>query len=229
MLAILAESESLSASEREHAVGWLRQTGIPYVTVCTHEIEDPRYAANTANRCYYCREHVVQAIRDRAQAHGLAVVVDGFNADDVGDHRPGHQAGQERGVRSPLHEAGFTKKDIRLLARHLGLPNWNKPSMACLASRVTYGVPITPQILAQIERAEESLRGLGLEQLRVRHHGSLARIEVVPQDMPRLLTHRDQVAANCRAAGYIYVALDLRGFRSGSGSEELAGGDGSST
>lgn len=221
MLAVMATSESLSASECESATQLLQAIGIPLVTVRINEIRDPQYAANPANRCYFCKVHVHQAIHDTAQAHGLAVIIDGFNADDVGDHRPGRQAGRERGVRSPLHEASLTKQDIRLLARHLGLPNWAKPSMACLSSRVPYGTPITPEALARIERAEGALRNMGLEQLRVRHHGSLARIEVPPEDMTVVLEHRDRIVADFKSAGYTYVALDLQGFRSGSANEEL--------
>lgn len=221
MLAVMAVSESMGASECESATELLKALGIPYVTVHTNEIRDPRYAANPPNRCYFCKEHIIQAIHDVAQARQLAVVIDGFNADDVGDYRPGRQAGYERGVRSPLHEAGFTKQDIRVLARHLGLPNSDKPSMACLSSRVPYGIPITAEILAQIEMAEGVLRELGLAQFRVRHHNSMARIEVPPEDMAAVLAHRDQIVANFKAAGYTYVALDLQGFRSGSANEEL--------
>lgn len=221
MSAVMALSESLGTSERESAIKLLEEIGVPLVTVRINEIRDPQYAANPANRCYFCKMHVAQAIHDVAQARGLAVIVDGFNADDVGDHRPGRQAGRERGVRSPLHEAGLTKQDIRMLARHLGLPNWAKPSMACLSSRVPYGTPITPEVLAQVDRAEGALRKLGLRQLRVRHHGTLARIEVPREDMAAVLVHRDQVVADLKEAGYTYVSLDLQGFRSGSANEEL--------
>jgi uncharacterized protein len=222
MLAVLAVSESLGSSERGSATALLAEFGIPHAVVTTHEIDDPRYAANPANRCYFCKGHIVQAIQAVAQSRGLAVVVDGFNADDVGDHRPGRQAGYERGVRSPLHETELTKADIRQLAHFLGLHNWNKPSAACLSSRIPYGTPITPEILAQIDRAEDVLRQLGLMQLRVRHHGSVARIEVLPEDMAAVMAHRDLIVAKLQATGYTYVALDLQGFRSGSANEELS-------
>ena len=223
MRAVLAVSESLSTSEHANAIALLEELGIPYVTARIDEIRDPRYAANPANRCYFCKEHIIQAILGVAQAHGSAVIVDGFNADDVGDHRPGRQAGDERGVRSPLHETGFSKQDIRSLARYLGLRNWAKPSMACLSSRVPYGTPITPDILAQIDHAESALRKLGLTQLRVRHHDSVARIEVPQEDMASVLAQRERIVADLKEAGYTYIALDLQGFRSGSANEELTG------
>jgi pyridinium-3,5-biscarboxylic acid mononucleotide sulfurtransferase len=221
MRAVLAVSESLSAAEREDALALLTELGIPYQTVQTEEVHDPGYAANPANRCYFCKVHVNAAIFRVAEEGGFAAVVDGFNAGDVGDHRPGREAGRERGVRSPLHEAGFSKADIRALARYLGLRNWAKPSLACLASRVPYGTSITPEILAQIDRAEGALRKLGLEQLRVRHHDSVARIEVPLDDLPSMLANREAVVAALKAAGYVYVTLDLQGFRSGSANEEL--------
>jgi uncharacterized protein len=223
MLAVLAASESLNTSEYKGAIDLLEELGIPHVTVHSHEIRDPQYAANPANRCYFCKIHIIRAIQEVAQTRGLAIIIDGFNADDVGDYRPGRQAGYEMGIRSPLHEAGFTKHDIRLLARHLGLRNWAKPSLACLSSRVPYGTPITPEILAQIDRAENVLRKLGLAQLRVRHHTSVARIEVPLEDMAVIMTHRDKIVTELKAAGYTYVALDLQGFRSGSANEELTG------
>lgn len=221
MRAIMAVSESLGASEREEALALLDEQGVPYELVHTQEVHDPRYAANPANRCYFCKVHVHDAIRETASALGLAVILDGFNADDTGDHRPGRQAGRERGVRSPLHEANLTKADIRALARHLGLRNWSKPAMACLSSRVPYGTAISPEILEQIDRAENALRARGFRQLRVRHHGSLARIEVPDEDIARVVAERAAIIADLKAAGYVYVALDLQGFRSGSANEEL--------
>jgi uncharacterized protein len=221
MLAVMAVSESLSTAERDMAIDLLRDLSIPYVTVSTDEVHDPDYAANPSNRCYFCKQHINKAILNIAEASGFAFIVDGFNADDVGDYRPGRQAGLELGVRSPLHEANFTKQDIRTLARQHGLRNWAKPSMACLSSRVAYGTSITPEILIQIDRAENALRKLGLEQLRVRHHDSLARIEVLPEDIDVVLRHRSEIVSNLKAAGYTYVTIDLQGFRSGSANEEL--------
>src|SRR5258706_8883240 len=170
MLAAIAISASLGQDERRQAFEVLHEIGAPWLEVQTNEVEDPRYAANPANRCYYCKEHVYDSLVDVAQAQGFQVVVDGFNLDDAGDHRPGRQAGRERGVRSPLHEAGFNKVEIRTVARHLGLSNWSKPAMACLSSRVEDGTTITPQILRQIDEAETALRQLGFDDLRERDH-----------------------------------------------------------
>jgi uncharacterized protein len=224
MLAVMAISESMSSSELENAIALLDELDIPHVTVQSNEVHDPRYAANPANRCYFCRGHILRAIHEVAQKRGLAAMVDGFNLDDASDHRPGRQAGIERSVRSPLYETGFTKQNVRSLARHLGLRNWSKPSTPCLSSRVPYDTPITPAILHQIDRAESVLRKLGLTQLRVRHHGNMARIEVPPDNMALVFEHRAQIVADFKEVGYIYVALDLQGFRSGSANEELIDG-----
>lgn len=220
-LAVMAISPSYAEAERPEAIRLLAEIGIAHRIVETDEVSDPRYAANPANRCYFCKEHLFEALFEIAAAEGYAFILDGFNADDVGDHRPGRQAGRERGVRSPLHEAGLTKSDIRALARYLGLSNWAKPAMACLSSRVAYGQAITPEILRRIDQAETLLRGLGLGQLRVRHHDTLARIEVSAEDMPAVMAHRERIAAGLKALGYVYVTLDLQGFRSGSGNEVL--------
>jgi uncharacterized protein len=221
MLAVIAISESYSAAELPGALALLEAHAIPHRTVHTQEVHDPQYAANPANRCYFCKTHLYAELFALAAAEGFAFILDGANVDDTGDHRPGRQAGRERGVRSPLQEAGFTKADIRALARYLGLSNWNKPAMACLSSRVAYGSAITPEILAQIDRAETALRAMGLSQLRVRHHDNLARVEVLPEDIPAVLAARERIVADLKVAGYVYVTLDLQGFRSGSGNEVL--------
>jgi uncharacterized protein len=222
VLAVMAISESYSASEQDPARALLDEIGIAYQIVHTREVHDPRYAANPADRCYFCKEHLYEELFEVADQRAMAFILDGFNADDVGDHRPGRQAGRERGVRSPLHEVGMTKDDIRQLARYLSLSNWHKPSMACLSSRVAYGSPITPQILTQIDRAEDALRALGLTQFRVRHHDNLARVEVLPDAVPTVLAHRTAIVDALKAAGYVYVTLDLQGFRSGSSNEALS-------
>ncbi|GAB4574394.1 MAG: ATP-dependent sacrificial sulfur transferase LarE [Anaerolineae bacterium] len=221
MLAVIAVSESYSAAELPAALALLEAHSIPHRVIHTREVSDPRYAANPANRCYFCKTHLYDELVTLARDEGFAAIVDGSNADDVGDHRPGRQAGQEHQVRSPLQEAGFTKADIRVLARHLGLGNWNKPAMACLSSRVAYGQTITPQVLQQIDRAETALRALGFAQLRVRHHDTLARIEVPSEALSAVLAARERIVADLKAAGYVYVTLDLQGFRSGSGNEVL--------
>ena len=225
MLAAMAISESYSAAELPQALAVLQEIGAPHVTLRTNEVHDPRYAANPANRCYFCKAYLYEGLFDLAEQRGFAVIADGFNADDTGDYRPGRQAGRERGVRSPLHEAGLGKSDVRALARYLGLSNWAKPALACLSSRVAYGHTITPEVLMQIDRAENALREMGLGQLRVRHHDNLARIEVSPEDMPAVLANRERIVADLKAAGYIYVTLDLQGFRSGSANEVLTNRD----
>lgn len=225
MLAAIANSPSLPRAEFHAALGVLEGIGAPYVIVVTDEVSDPRYAANDTDRCYFCKSHLFDGLEELAAERGFSTIVDGFNADDTGDHRPGQQAGHERGVRSPLYEAGLTKPEIRQLARHLGLPNWHKPAMACLSSRIGYGQAVTPEVLAQVEQAETVLRELGLTQYRVRHHGDVARVEVPLAAFDTLLAHRERVIAGIKAAGYTYVALDLAGFRSGSANEVFTSHD----
>ena len=221
VLAVIASSASFGAEEEREALETINAIGLPFIRVETDEVDDPRYAANPTNRCYFCKEHVYGALVDVAQERGFAAVVDGFNVDDTGDFRPGRKAGRELGVRSPLCEAGLNKDEIRLLARHLGLSNWNKPAMACLSSRVEYGTPITVEILKQVDRAERALRQLGFEELRVRHHDKLARIEVDSLLIERALTAREQIIDAVKSAGYVYVTLDLQGLRHGSMNEGL--------
>lgn len=219
VLAAIAVSPSFGQEEEQAALEILDEIGVSHISIETNEVADPRYAANPINRCYFCKEHVYAALLDVARQHGFETVVDGFNAEDTTDFRPGRKAGRELGVRSPLCEARLTKDEIRALARHLGLSNWNKPQMACLSSRVEYGITITPQILSQVDRAETALRQLGFNDLRVRHHNKLARVEVEPQMIPRALAQRDEIVEAVRAAGYTYVTIDLEGLRHGSMNE----------
>lgn len=221
VVALTAVSASLAAHELEEAQSIAQQIGARHVLVESHETEDPNYLANAPNRCYFCKSDVFGRLIEYAQREGYRYVVDGTNADDVGDHRPGRQAARERGVRSPLQEAGLTKAEIRNLARALGLPNWDKPAAACLSSRIPYGTPITLENLSQVERAELALRQMGFRQLRVRHHEQIARIEVEPDDFDAVLAHRDQILEELEALGYTYVTLDLAGFRSGSMNEAI--------
>ena len=221
VLAVIAVSPSFGEDEERSATETLSEIEVPYVKIQTDEVDDPRYAANPANRCYFCKEHVYGALVEVALAKGFEVVVDGFNADDTGDFRPGRRAGRELGVRSPLCEAGLTKDEIRDLARYLGLSNWSKPAMACLSSRVEYGTPITVQILNQVDRAEQALRRLGFDDLRIRHHDKVARIEVDPDAIDRALAHRAEIIEAVKATGYVYVTLDLEGLRHGSMNEGL--------
>lgn len=219
VLAAIAVSPSFGADEEQAALRIVAEIDLPHVTIETSEVEDPRYAANPINRCYFCKEHVYAALDELARQHRFATVIDGFNAQDTSDFRPGRKAGRELGVRSPLCEAGLKKEDVRMLARHLGLSNWNKPQMACLSSRVEYGITITPKILSQVDRAEAALRRLGFEDLRVRHHDQLARVEVEPRMVPLALAQRAEIIEAIRAVGYTYVTIDLQGLRHGSMNE----------
>jgi uncharacterized protein len=189
----------------------------------TSELQNPEYAKNDTNRCYFCKSELFTHLSANARAEGYGHVAYGANVDDMSDWRPGHQAAQEVGVRSPLYEAGLTKAEIREAARRLELPNWDKPAMACLSSRIPYGTAVTAETLARIEAAEKVLRELGLQQFRVRHHETVARIEVPRSEWPTLLAADalDRVVAGLKAAGYQYVTLDLQGFRSGSMNELL--------
>jgi len=217
-LAVTAFSPTYPASEIAQAESLARQLGLRHILIETNELEDPSFVANDPLRCYYCKRGLFQLLRRIADEEGLEVVLDGTNYDDLSDYRPGRMAAEELGVRSPLLEAGLTKADIRRLSRSRGLPNWDKPSTPCLATRIPYGTAITVELLRRVSAAEEYLAELGLRQFRVRHHGDIARIEVSAEDMA-LFTDgkiRLQVVEALRALGYSYVALDLAGYRMGS-------------
>ncbi len=215
-IAMTAVSASLPASERLEAMQIASLIGAQHILVESGETSDPAYLANTTNRCFFCKTETYGKLAAYAKQSGFQAIVDGTNADDTGDYRPGRKAAAEFHVRSPLLEAGFTKAEIRSLARELGLPNWDKPAAACLSSRIPYGTTITLEALSQVERAEALLHGLGLRQLRVRHHGPVARIEAEPEDFPQLLEHRQEIVTALKAIGYTFVSLDLAGFHSGS-------------
>jgi uncharacterized protein len=221
VLAGIAVSASFAEDEQRDALEIVAELGLPHVMIQTNEVDDPRYAANPINRCYFCKEHVYTALVQAAHEHSFETVIDGFNAEDTADFRPGRKAGRELGVRSPLHEAGFKKHEIRELARHLGLRNSDKPQMACLSSRVEYGLQITPSILGQVDRAEAALRRLGFNDLRVRHHDKLARVEIESQRLQQALAQRDEIVNAVKAAGYTYVTIDPEGLRHGSMNEGL--------
>lgn len=223
-VALTAVSPSLPAREREAAARLAADLGVRQITLETDEVSDPRYAENTASRCYFCKDVAYRELGDYAAAHDLGVLVDGMNRDDTGDHRPGRHAAKAQGVRSPLDEAGFGKADVRALARRLGLAIWSKPAAACLSSRIPYGTPVTVAALGQIERAEAALADLGFGQLRVRHRDDLACVEIAPEDLERAFQERAAIVAAVRAAGYLHVALDLEGYRSGSLNAVLGGG-----
>jgi uncharacterized protein len=211
---VTAVSASLAPEELADCRALAGEWGLAWETVSTDELHEPEYAANGADRCYHCKASLLSALAPLAEASS-AVVVLGVNLDDLGDHRPGQRAAAERGARFPLVDAGLTKDDVRALSRHLGLRTWDKPAAACLASRVPYGTPVTLRTLTTVSRAESALRALGFGQLRVRHYGDLARIELDGDDLLHAVQRRDEVVAAVRGAGYRYVTIDLEGFRSG--------------
>lgn len=216
--AVMGISESVARSEIEDARDLARKFSLNFIELQTEEMADPNYSANPVNRCYYCKSELFDVIRNWTQGKPYQWVCDGANADDKGDWRPGSQAAAERAVRSPLAEAGMTKNDIRLVSRELGLPTWDKPAIACLSSRFPYGTTITPEAIRQVDLAEDLLREMGFRQLRVRHHGEIARIEVEPDDILRLAEPavRQKVVDGFLEIGYKYVTLDLKGYQRGS-------------
>ena len=221
-LAVTSASASLAERELREALEYAERLGIPHRVVYTAELANPDYLANPTNRCYHCKTELYTHLEELAASEGYRHVANGLNLDDLGDYRPGLQAAREHGVRAPLQEAGLTKADVRALSKLLDVPTWDKPAMACLSSRVPYGEAITPEKLSQIDRAEQFLRDLGYRQLRVRHHGQVARIELPPEDMPNFLAvHAEQATIHLKSVGFLYVALDLQGFRSGSLNEAL--------
>ena len=219
----LATSPAYDEAETAEALTVAQRMGARVEVVETHEIEDPRYAANHADRCYFCKVELFDDLEPLARRLGLAHIAYGMNRDDHGDWRPGQRAARERGVRAPLDEAGLGKEEIRALARRLGVPVWDKPAEACYSSRIPYGTPVTVKALRQIGRAERALRALGFRRVRVRHHETIARLELDPDDFPRLLDPalRARVIAAVRDAGYPLVTLDLQGYRTGSMNEAL--------
>jgi pyridinium-3,5-biscarboxylic acid mononucleotide sulfurtransferase len=216
-LGVTGRSESLAEREYAGALAFAGTTGARHEMVETREVANPEYAANPVNRCYFCKSELYGKLREIAAGRGFAAIVDGFNLDDAGDWRPGRKAARENDVRSPLAEAGFTKADVRALARKLGLEIWDKPALACLSSRFPYGTPITLELLRQVDRAEQAVHDAGIRVCRVRHHGDVARIEVPEGEVaafgdPAL---RTAVVDGVKAAGYRFVALDLGGYVSG--------------
>jgi uncharacterized protein len=190
--------------------------GVEHLVVNTRELENPNYAKNPSNRCYFCKSTLYSDLAKVAEEKGYACVVDGANKDDEGDYRPGRKAAKELGVVSPLSAAGMGKAEVREIAKHLGLPTWDKPALACLSSRFPYGQEITAEKLAQVARAEEFMRRQGYKQVRVRHHGEIARLEVGPDELERAFKDREKISAELRAAGFLYVTLDLAGYQPGS-------------
>lgn len=215
---VTADSETYPESERAEAQRLGELLGMHHLIVRTRELDNPEYARNPVNRCFFCKEELFTTLQPIAEREGRRYVVYGANVDDLGDHRPGMESARQRGVRAPLIEAGLTKVEIRELSRGLGLPTWDKPSFACLSSRFQYGERITADKLKRVEAAEDCLRSLGFRQFRVRHHDRLARLEIPRDELPRLWEdgRHEVVLKRFRELGYVYVAVDLAGFQSGS-------------
>ena len=222
-LGVIASSPAYAAEETEEALAVAEQMGIPVVTLETHELEDERYVANDFNRCYFCKTELFTKLKPLAEEHNLRHIAYGVNKDDDGDFRPGQRAAREFSVRGPLKEAGMGKNEIRSLARYLQVPVWDKPAMACFSSRVPYGNKIDIATLQMIYKAEKLLRDLGFRQVRVRHHDKIARIEVERSELPRLVEDQisQVIADGFRKIGYIYVTVDLAGYRTGSMNESF--------
>jgi pyridinium-3,5-biscarboxylic acid mononucleotide sulfurtransferase len=220
---VTADSETYPASERVEAERLAGLIGLPHRVVRTHELDDPSYARNAPDRCFFCKQELFTRLAAIARDHAGAPLVYGAIMDDLGDHRPGMEAARQHGVRAPLIEAELWKAEVRVLSRELGLPTWDKPSFACLSSRFQYGDRITAQKLRQVEAAEACLRELGFRQFRVRHHERLARLELPPEEMRRLWEdgRHEAIVRRLRDLGYHFVTLDLQGFRSGSANEAL--------
>ncbi|MBU2026642.1 MAG: ATP-dependent sacrificial sulfur transferase LarE [Proteobacteria bacterium] len=217
-LYVLASSETYPLSEEEEALETAGKLGLTVTRIETSELENEDFAANTPDRCFFCKRELFGRLVEIGREHGINQVADGANVDDLEDYRPGKRAAEELGVRSPLREAGFTKKDIREISRRMGLPTWNKPSFACLSSRIPYGTRIDRDILRRLDKAERFMKELGFRQVRVRHHGDIARIEVEAEEIPRLASPeiRRQVTEKFKELEYLYTTLDLNGYRMGS-------------
>ncbi len=216
VLAVTAHSQVYAQRELEGAQALARQLGVKHEIIYTRELDDSRYVNNPPERCFHCKQELFGKLVPFAKTYGFSLIVDGTNASDVHDVRPGMRAHKDFGVKSPLLEAGLIKDEVRLLSKQIGLPTWDKPAMACLASRLPYGNSITVEKLRQVERAEDFLYRYGFKQLRVRHYEGLARVEVLPEQMSMLLAHRDEIIRHLKSLGFRYVTMDLQGFRSGS-------------
>lgn len=226
VLAVIARSETYPEPEVRAAAALARMMGVSHLIIKTEEVGNPAFSENSPLRCYHCKQELFSRLKTLAEKRSIPYVLDGANHDDRGDYRPGALAGRELGIRSPLKEAGLTKAEIRRLSREIGLPTWDKPSLACLASRFPYHTPIERKTLRQVARAEQVLRELGPTQVRVRHHGNMARLEVNPREFHLLMKPgaRRKLIAGLKKAGYNYIALDLEGYRTGSMNEPLRRG-----
>jgi uncharacterized protein len=217
-IAVTADSASIPASHKRDAEAFARECGFRHEYIETHEFENPDYVKNDQNRCFHCKDELFTRLESFAARRGNALIVYGVNKDDLGDYRPGQRAAKLHDVQAPLVEAGLTKAEIRELSRRAGLSTWDRPAAACLSSRVPYGTPVTPQTIGTIEQGEEAIRALGFRQFRVRFHGELARIEIAKEELPRALTPETAQAFSAifKQLGFLYVTLDLEGYRQGS-------------
>ncbi len=217
-LGALAISPAYDDDETAAALDVAARMGIPVVTITTHEMENPAYVANGPDRCFHCKDELFDRLAPLAAERGLAHIAYGVNRDDLGDFRPGHRAARQHGVSGPLQDAEMGKDDIRALAHHLGVPVWDKPALACYSSRIPYGTTVTVAALRQVGQAERLVRSFGFARVRVRHHDTIARIEVDAADLPRIIQPevREPIERGLRDLGYLYVTLDLRGYRMGS-------------
>ncbi len=216
VLAVTARSSTYPAREYINALKIAQGFEVKFLSIFTDEFLQPEFVRNSPDRCFYCKQELFTRLKEIARRENLKWVVDGSNFDDRTDFRPGRKAAAELGVRSPLDEVRLAKEEIRMLSRKLGLPTWDKPSLACLASRVPYGISLTREILERINQAEEFILSLGIGQVRVRHHEEIGRIEVEPGDMAKVIYHREKIGAKLKALGYTYIVLDLEGYRPGS-------------
>jgi pyridinium-3,5-biscarboxylic acid mononucleotide sulfurtransferase len=222
-LCVTGDSPSLASNQREEVAALVRRFRFRHEVISTGEVEDPRYAKNAGDRCYFCKSELYSKLAPLAEERGLSCVLDGSTTDDLGDYRPGRAAAGERGVRSPLVEVGMSKREVRELSRRRGLPTWDKPASPCLSSRIAYGTPVTIERLTTVDRGEEVMRSLGFREFRVRHHDELVRLEVAPSELDRALRREvaDELARRFRALGFRYVTLDLHGYRTGAMNEVL--------
>lgn len=221
VLAVTAASETFPERELQEAVELAKQLGVRHEIIEIKEMENPNFVANNPDRCYHCKAGLYSRLTDLAKERGIRYVLDGANMDDLGDYRPGRQAAKDYSIRSILQEAEFFKEELREVAREMGLPNWNKPSFACLSSRIPYGNLITLEKVGQLDRGEDKLRRLGFKQIRVRHHDNIARVEVLRDELDRAVEYADEITEILKAEGFTYVTLDLQGYRSGSMNETL--------
>lgn len=221
VLAVTAVSPTYPEHQLSEAKEWATRFGINHIVITTNEFNEPKFTSNPPERCYYCKMALFRELKKLAEEKGNWVLLDGANIDDLSDHRPGHRATAELGVRSPLQEVGLTKQEIRDFSKEMSLPTWDKPAYACLASRVPYGIRITPEVLKRIDLAESFLTSLGLAQIRVRDHFPVARIEVGKTELDKAWRNREIITGKLHQIGYPYVTLDLDGFRSGSMNEVL--------